>query len=62
MLFFMAGNLDFLLLIELVAVYDGIVDRFRQADQNIWIEIFIYMQTFHQILDKGFNLADTTGM
>ncbi len=62
MLLFMTGNLDFLLFIKTVAVDDRIVDSFGQADENVWIQIFIDMQTLHQVLDKGFNLADTAGM
>ncbi len=59
---FMTGNLDFLFFIETVTMDDRIVDSFGQADENVWIQIFINMQTLHQVLDKGFNLADTTGM
>ena len=61
-LLFMTGNLDFLLFIETVTMDDRIVDSFGQADENVRIQIFIDMQTFHQVLDKGFNLADTAGM
>ena len=61
-LLFMTGNLDFLLFIETVTMDDRIVDSFGQADKNVGIQIFIDMQTFHQVPDKGFNLADTAGM
>ncbi len=61
-LLFMTGDLDFLLFIEPVTMDDRIVDSFGQADENVWIQIFIDMQTFHQVPDKGFNLADTAGM
>jgi hypothetical protein len=36
-----------------------IVDSFCQADENVWIQIFINMQTFHQSPDKILYLADT---
>lgn len=61
-LLFVAGNLDLLLFVETVTMDDRIVDSLGQADENVRIQIFIDMQTFHQVPDKGFNLADTAGM
>lgn len=62
MLFFMTGYPDLFFFIQLIAMDDSVVDRFSQADENVWIQIFIYMQTLHQVPDKGFNFADATGM
>ncbi len=62
MLFFMAGYPDLFVFIQLIAMHDSVIDRLRQADENVWIQIFIYMQTLHQVPDKVFYFADTTGM
>lgn len=62
MLFFMTGYPDLFFFIQLVAMDDCVVDRFCQADENVWIQIFINMQTFHQVPDKVFYFADTAGM
>ena len=62
MLFFMAGYPDLFVFIQLIAMDDSVIDRLRQADENVWIQIFIYMQTLHQVPDKVFYFADTAGM
>ncbi len=59
---FMTRDVYFFLGIQLVAMDHGIVDSFRQADENVWIQIFIDMQTLYHVSDEDFNFADTTWM
>ena len=47
------------LIIEAIAMDHGIVDGFGQADENVWIQIFIYMQTLYQSPDEILYLANT---
>ena len=58
MLLFVTRHQNLFPVIQAIAMYHGIVDGFCQADENVWIQIFIYMQTLDQSLDKILYLAD----
>jgi len=59
---FMTGDVYFFPGIQLVAMDHRVVDGFRQADEDVGIQIFIDMQTLYHVSDEDFNFADTTWM
>ena len=62
MLPLMARDHDFLMFVETIAMDDGVVNRFGEADQDIGIEVLVDVQTLDQVPDKILDITDASGM
>lgn len=60
--FLMTGHPDLFLLVKPVAMHHGIIDRFRQTDEDIGMQVLIDVQPFHEPFDKVFDFANATGV
>jgi hypothetical protein len=56
--FFAAGDYDIFVAVKPVAMLHGIVDSFCQADQDIGIQVRIYIQALDKVLHEVLDFAN----